>query len=96
MDFWLLPIKEYTNLERRDTFRHVSRSTASSKTLPLKWVFTYKFDEDGYLTKFKARICVRGDLQDPAELDTYAATLAARALRALMTITAAFDLEAVQ
>ena len=35
-------------------------------------------------------------MQDPDELDTYAATLAARTLRALMAITAAFNLEAVQ
>ena len=59
-------------------------------------VFTYKFDINEFLSKFKAQICVRGDLQNPAELDTYAATLAAIALRALMAITAAFDLEAVQ
>ncbi|GME50489.1 Reverse transcriptase RNA-dependent DNA polymerase [Neofusicoccum parvum] len=26
-------------------------------------VYTYKFDEKGNLIKFKARICVRGDLQ---------------------------------
>ena len=32
--------------------------------LPLMWVFSYKFDEDGYLCKHKARLVVRGDLQD--------------------------------
>ena len=31
--------------------------------IPLKWVWKYKFDEDGYLTKHKARLCVRGDLE---------------------------------
>jgi Reverse transcriptase (RNA-dependent DNA polymerase) len=45
--------------------------------------------------KFKARLCVRGDLQT-TEQDTYAATLAARTFRALIAITAAFDLEASQ
>ena len=63
--------------------------------LPLLWVFKYKFDIDGYLEKFKARICVRGDLQDTSQ-DTYAATLAFRTFRALMAITAAYDLEIVQ
>ena len=42
--------------------------------------------------KFKARLCVRGNLQS-TEQDTYAATLAARTFRALMAIAAAFDLE---
>jgi len=65
------------------------------KPLPLLWVFTYKFDTDGYLTKFKARICVRGDLQYGHQ-DTYAATLAYRTFRALMALAAAFDLEIVQ
>jgi hypothetical protein len=40
------------------------------------WVFTYKFDKDSYLTKFKARLVVRGDLQQVYK-DTYVATLAA-------------------
>jgi len=70
--------------------------TAAIKTIPLIWVFTYKFDTDGYLSKFKARLCVRGDLQQPIHQDTYAATLAAKAFRALMAIVAAFDLEAWQ
>ena len=60
------------------------------------WVFTYKFDTDGYLVKFKARLCVRGDLQQSIYQDNYAATLAARTFRALMAVTAAFNLEAWQ
>jgi hypothetical protein len=44
--------------------------------VPLMWLFSYKFDEDGYLYKHKARLVVRGDLQDNWG-DTYAATLAA-------------------
>jgi hypothetical protein len=27
----------------------------------MRWVFAYKLDELGYLTRFKARLCVRGD-----------------------------------
>jgi hypothetical protein len=87
--------KEYRDLERRHTFRVVLRA-ADIKLLPLMWVFTYKFDEDGYLTKYKARHCVRGDLQDPTHSDTYAATSAARIFRTLMAIMAAFGLEARQ
>ena len=36
---------------------------AKAFIIPLKWVFTYKFDADGFLEKFKARLCVRGDFQ---------------------------------
>ena len=56
------------------------------------WVFTYKTDEDGYITRFKARLVVRGDLQSPLD-DTYAATLAVRNFRALISIANYFDLE---
>src|SRR5437667_8844450 len=68
----------------------------NSKVLPVRWVFIYKFNTDGYLEKFKSRLCVRGDLQPASHEDNYAATLAARTFRMLMAITAAFDLEAKQ
>ena|SRR5436309_1963119 len=60
------------------------------------WTFIYKFDTDGYLMKYKAHLCVRGDLQLITQAETYAATLAARTFWALMAVTAAFDLEAHQ
>ena len=60
------------------------------------WVFTYKFDTDGYLLKFKARIVVRGDLHTSIHEDTYAATLALRSFRTIAAITAAYDLETMQ
>ncbi|EOD43298.1 putative reverse transcriptase rna-dependent dna [Neofusicoccum parvum UCRNP2] len=62
------------------------------QVIPLTWVYTYKFDEKGNLIKFKARICVRGDLQHTYQ-DTYAATLAFKILRFLLAIICAFDLE---
>jgi hypothetical protein len=87
--------KEYQDLEHWNTFRSVPK-TSATKTLPLMWVFTYKFDMDGYLSKFKARLYVRGDLQQSIYKDNYAATLAACTFRALMAIAAAFDLETWQ
>jgi hypothetical protein len=59
------------------------------------WVFTYKIDEDGYLYKLKARLVVRGDLQQDYG-DTYAATLPAKIFRCLIALAAAFDLELYQ
>jgi len=87
--------QEYKTLQKMDAFTEVDKPV-NKRVLPLTWVFTYKFDTDGYLTKFKARICVRGDLQQPSKEDNYAATLAAKTLRLLCGIVAAFDLEATQ
>lgn len=65
--------------------------------LPLTWVWKYKFDQDGYLAKHKARLCVRGDLEKlPDTEETFAATLAARTFRTLAAIAAYFDLELQQ
>jgi hypothetical protein len=59
------------------------------------WVFSYKFNENEYLHEYKARLVVRGDLQEQYG-DTYAATLAARLFRAAMTLACAFKLKAKQ
>ncbi|EKG09277.1 Integrase catalytic core [Macrophomina phaseolina MS6] len=88
-------LEEIKKLEQIQTWKQVlatQEHAAKKQILPLTWVFKYKFDEEGYLIKFKARLCVRGDLQSTAQ-DTYAATLAARIFRGLMAIMAAFDLE---
>ncbi|EKG08999.1 Integrase catalytic core, partial [Macrophomina phaseolina MS6] len=87
--------KQLLDLESRRTWTRVSKQNNLSLPLPLMWVFKYKFDEEGYLCSFKARICVRGDLQ-PTPEDTYAATFAASVFRALMAIVAAFNLETRQ
>ena len=86
---------EINELARKDTWAPQARDPSQRKAIPLLWVFKYKFDTDGYLEKFKARVCVRGDLQDTHQ-DTYAATLAYRTFRALMALAAAFDLEIAQ
>ena len=59
------------------------------------WVFSYKIGEDGFLASFKARLVVRGDLQEPLE-NTYAATLAIRNWRAIIAVANNFDLEQKQ
>ena len=42
--------KEYNDLKRRGTFKTVPKvAAANEQILPLKWVFKYKFDSDGYL-----------------------------------------------
>jgi Reverse transcriptase (RNA-dependent DNA polymerase). len=62
----------------------------------LKCVFTYKFDANSILEKFKARICVRGDLQWLSIEEKRAATLAIKTARAIFALVAAFDLDIIQ
>ncbi|KAF4429175.1 Retrovirus-related Pol polyprotein from transposon TNT 1-94 [Colletotrichum fructicola] len=79
---------EVTRLEDVDQQKH--------RILPLRWVLTYKFDKHNRLVKFKARICVRGDLQPMSGMETYASTLAGTSFRTLMAVTARFNLETIQ
>jgi hypothetical protein len=60
------------------------------------WVFTYKFDEDGYYTKAKARLVVRGDLQPRSEEENHATTALARVLRMITVLMAMYDLDLKQ
>ena len=70
--------KEFNVLLNKGTFEYIDKSKANTKQLLLlMWVFTYKFDQDGYLIKHKARLVARGDLQYTIE-DTYVATLIAQ------------------
>ena len=94
-DFMDTATKKYKALVCWGVFQPVNHWTTSSKPLSLKWVFTYKFDTDRFLQKFKAWICVCGDLQRKLLYkDNYAVTLAAKMFQMLMAITAVFDLEA--
>jgi transposase InsO family protein len=90
-------IKEIEQLRKKGTWTEIPRSQSIDRPLPLKWVWTYKYDQDGYFLKCKARIVVRGDLQEKDTLNsTYAATLAAKSFRTAMAIAAQFDLEIMQ
>ena len=60
------------------------------------WVFVYKTDKHGFLQKCKARLVVCGNQQAHGDLPTRATTLASMTFRALIAITAKFDLETIQ
>lgn len=67
-----------------------------ARAIPTKWTFQYKENPDGYVTKFKARLCARGDLQlGVHKRDVQAITGAYRTFRLLMALVAAFDLEII-
>lgn len=88
---------EIQSLVSMQTFELIKCKLENIQVLPLRWVFAYKFRDDGFLDKVKFRLIVRGDLQcTPSVQDTKAMTLAARTFRVLMSITAAFDMDAIQ
>ena len=87
--------KEIQELTEKETFKYVKRPQ-NTQIIPMLWSFLYKLDSDGYLIKYKARLCVRGDMQRLTLKDTYAATLAAKVFRAIMSMVAIFDLDATQ
>ena len=87
--------KEIQALTNKGTFKiaDIPEGLINKDLLPLMWVFKYKTDSDGYISKFKSRLVARGDLQNTEE-ETYAATVAIQTFRAMMALTAAFNLEA--
>ncbi|CEL02103.1 hypothetical protein ASPCAL03275 [Aspergillus calidoustus] len=88
---------EYEAILKKGTVRVVEQQEAGrDRVIPLLWVFTYKFDQDGKFIKAKARICVRGDLQAESAEEKRAATLTARTFRTIMALVAAFDLDTTQ
>ena len=84
---------EWSALETKETFEIVAKHDVTSGVLPLTWIFDYKLDHNGYLTRYKARICVRGDLQPMSEQETYAATVKMKIFRFILALIAAFDLD---
>ena len=83
---------EISKLMEQRVAKLVPQSTAQSAPLPLKWVYDYKYNKQGYVERFKARLCVRGDRQPVTGRETYAATLAARTFRTLVAVYAKFGL----
>jgi hypothetical protein len=69
-------LKEFNGLMDRGTFEYQELTDTTEKLVLLIWVYANKFDENGFLTNFKARLVARGDLYKTEE-ETYATTLAA-------------------
>lgn len=96
LDFKIAVKAEIDTLKKKNTWVEVPFQS-NVKPIPLKWVLTYKFDDNGYLLKIPARLCAGGDLvpkQHP--MDTRSTTLASKSFRLMMALVAAFDLDAIQ
>ena len=86
IDKWLAAAaQEIQSLERNGTWRVVSISDAQNKILPGTWVFRRKRTPDGMVSKYKARYCVRGDLED-GEPETFAPVVAWSTVRLFLVL----------
>ncbi|KAF7565076.1 hypothetical protein PtrM4_045100 [Pyrenophora tritici-repentis] len=101
--FYFFKEAEITHLHSHKETRSWSEVPAKTarktdqQVLDSMWVYTYKFDKHHRFQKCKARLVVRGDQQrNVTAQETYAATLAGRSFRMLVSIAARFDLELKQ
>ena len=87
VDDWLKAAqKEISSLEAKNTWTEVPMSEAKTKVLPDTWVFRRKRTPDGAIKKFKARYCVRGDLQE-GDFDTFAPVVAWSSVRIFLILS---------
>jgi hypothetical protein len=57
-------MREFRDLKSVKTFKPTPISQIGTACpIPVQWVFTYKFNKDDYLNKYKARLIVQGDMQ---------------------------------
>ena len=63
--------KEISQLEEHSTWKEDLKKHATNGVIPCKWVFKIKRDSEGSVTKVKARITLRGDLQKETGDDNY-------------------------
>ena len=83
---------ELRTLESKGTWS-VEKRPQDLFVIPTIWVYKYKFDDEGFLKRAKARLCVQGNKQILTHAETRAATLASRCFQTLMALTAAFGLD---
>ena len=82
--------KELTELELKKTFRLVSRSKAKGKEIvDVMWTFVRKRRPDGTISRYKARLVVRGDQQRASfsRDDTFAPVIDWPTVRLLLNLS---------
>lgn len=68
---------ELSTLESKGTWS-IEWRPANIFVIPTIWVYSYKFDDDGFLKRAKAHLCVQGNKQVMTHVETRAATLASQ------------------
>ena len=95
-DRWLqASFKELQQLLATKTFYFVSRKDAQKAPITSRWVYKAKKDSEGQVTKYKARLVVRGFQQVPGVdfTETFAATASPPTWRVILALAAIEDLE---
>jgi len=77
---------EIESLEQNGTWEEVLQSSAGSRILPGTWVFRRKRTPDGEISKYKARYCVRGDLEE-GTTETFAPVVAWSSVRLFLALS---------
>lgn len=77
-------ISELKSLQKHGTWRIVSRSE-DIKAIPTKFVFNRKLNEDGSVSRYKARLVVKGYFQGTVE-DTYSPVVDFNAVRTALAV----------
>jgi hypothetical protein len=95
---WLHAMKkEYDGCLEQQVWEVVDRASlpAGTNVIPVKWVFKIKTDENGKVTKFKARITPKGFKQKFGVdfFEVFANTGKYKSLRAMLSIAARRDME---
>jgi hypothetical protein len=88
---------EYDAHKENSTWTIIVTVPHGHQILPTKWVYKYKFKDNGELERLKARLVVCGNRQNSEFWrETYAAVARATTLKILLAMVAALDLECDQ
>ena len=62
-DFLIVYSRKFETLEKKNIFKilNIKKKIDTSVLLLLIWIFKYKTDNNGYITKFKLRLVARED-----------------------------------
>ena len=83
---------EYSVLKIRNTWIIIDKNDNQMiNFVSLKWIFTYKINENDYFSKYKTRLIIRSDFQKFDIQNIYAVTLTIKIFKFLITLTIAFD-----
>ena len=85
MEFIAAALAEIRSLEEKGSWIEEHVDCAGQRIIPVTWVFRIKRLPDGTVLKFKARFCVRGDLQD-GEFETYAPVVSGESVRLFLIL----------
>ena len=94
-DHWIdSAVKEIESLEEHGTWNEIPIEQATCRIIPGTWVFTRKRNPDGTFKKFKARYCIRGDLEE-SDAETYSPVVAYSTVRLFLVIALALQWDTI-